>query len=271
MVNKTEIGGVSVTLEEIQEARQKLATTGGTAIRQALAAIHNPLASCDYWGEINAALAAHPELKIAPKTKSDHAQRAKTVFDFVLASKEAALSGGGQAAPGTADDAYTPPPRGSEVPESLVFETDPDKVDRGTTAHKDTQDALAEALRNASLKPRSPKPGDPAFDIAWRDDDAGGVAFICEVKSLTSENETGQVRLAIGQVLDYVHTLDSLREAGSLPPHWEGVHAVRAVVALERRPTRDAHWADLCKRHGIILAWPEEYDGMIAALAPAHV
>jgi hypothetical protein len=101
----------------------------------------------------------------------------------VLAGKAAALSGGGQTDPGTAHDAYTPPPRGGEVPESLVFGTDPDKVDRSTTAHKDTQDALAEALRNASLKPRSPKPGDPAFDIAWRDDDAGGVAFICEVKS----------------------------------------------------------------------------------------
>ncbi len=266
-MNKADVGGVSVTLEEIQEARQKLATTGGTAIKQVLTAIHSPLASCDYWGEINVALAAHPELKVASQTKSDHAQHAKTVFDFVLASKAAALSGGGQAAPGTADDAYTPPPRGGEVPESLVFETDPDKVDRGTTAHKDTQDALAEALRLAGLKPRSPKPGDPAFDIAWRDD-AGGVAFICEVKSLTNENETGQVRLAIGQVLDYVHALDSLREAGTLPPHWEGVHAVRGVVALERRPARDTHWAGLCERHGIILTWPEEYDGMLAALAP---
>jgi hypothetical protein len=34
------------------------------------------------------------------------------------------------AGPGIADDAYTPPPRGGEVPESLVFQTDPDKVDR---------------------------------------------------------------------------------------------------------------------------------------------
>lgn len=60
------------------------------------------------------------------------------------------------------------------------------------------------------------------------------MAFICEVKSLTNENETGQVRLAIGQVLDYVHALDSLRKTGSLAPHLEGVHAVRAVVVLER-------------------------------------
>jgi hypothetical protein len=116
-------------------------------------------------------------------------------------------------------------------------------------------------LRKASLKPRSPKPGDPPFDIAWRDDDAGGVAFICEVKSLTDENETGQIRLAIGQLLDYVHTLGSQREAGSLPPHWEGVHAVRGVVAVERRPAKDVHWTGLCEKHGIILTWPGKYAG----------
>ena len=167
--------------------------------------------------------------------------------------------------PDTADDAYTPPPRGGEVPKSLVFETDPDKIDRGTTAHKDTQDALAEALRDVGLKPRSPKPGDPAFDIAWWGGDAEGTAFVCEVKSLTDENETGQIRLAIGQVLDYVHTLDSLRKAGSLPPHWRGVHAVRGVVAVERRPTEDVRWTSLCEEHGIILTWPEEYAGTLAA------
>jgi hypothetical protein len=174
-------------------------------------------------------------------------------------------------APGTVDDAYTPPPRGGEVPKSLVFETDPDKVDRGTTAHKDTQDALAEALRDADLKPRSPKPGDPAFDIAWRDDDAEGTAFVCEVKSLTDQNEIGQIRLAIGQVLDYVHTLDSLRKARSLPPQWKGVHAVRAVVAVERRPAEDVRWTGLCEEHGIILTWPEIYTNTLAALAPARL
>jgi hypothetical protein len=269
IMNKTDVGGVSVTLEEIQDARQKLATTGGTAIKQVLAAIHNPLASCDYWGEIKAALAAHPELEVAPQTKPNPAaQHAKIVFGFVLVSKEATLSGGGQAAaaPDTADDAYTPPPRGGEVPKSRVFETDPDKIDRGTIAHKDTQDALAEALRKAALKPRSPKSGDPAFDIAWRNDDVKGVAvaFIGEVKSLTDENETWQIRLAIGQVLDYVHMLDSRRKVDSLPPHWKGVRAVRGVVAVERQPTKVDHWTGLCEKLGIILTWPEKYDDTLA-------
>lgn len=194
--------------------------------------------------------------KHPPKTKCLVIARLRRMVDGDV--------GGGQAGPDADDHAYTPPPRGHEVPKSQVFKTDPDKIDRGTTAHKDTQDALAEALRMANLKPRSPKQelGDPAFDIAWRDDE--GVAFIGEVKSLTDENETGQIRLAIGQVLDYVHRLDSLRKADSLPPHWKGLCAVRGVVAVERRPTKSEHWMSLCEKQGIILTWPDEYDDTLA-------
>jgi len=67
--------------------------------------------------------------------------------------------------------------------------------------------------------------------------------------------------------LDYVHTLDSLRKADSLPPRWKGVHAVRGVVAVERRPTKDVRWTGLCEKHGIILTWPEKYADTLAALA----
>lgn len=135
---------------------------------------------------------------------------------------------GEQAAPDTDDQAYKPPPPGGQKRKSQVFETNPDKIDRGTTAHKETEKALAGALRKAGLQPRSPKQelGDPKFDIAWRDDVNGvGVAYIGEVKSLTEENETWQIRLAIGQVLDYVHTLDATQ--GGL-----------AATALEGCPRR---------------------------------
>jgi len=175
---------------------------------------------------------------------------------------------GGQAAPDTDDQAYKPSPPGGQKRKSQVFETNPDKIDRGTTAHKETEKALADALRKANLQPRSPKQelGDPKFDIAWRDDDFKGVAvaFIAEVKSLTDENETWQIRLAIGQVLDYVHTLDSLRRVDSLPPHWMGVRAVRGVVAVERQPHKPGHWKGLCDKLGIILTWPGRYDDMLA-------
>lgn len=178
--------------------------------------------------------------------------------------------GGGESAPDT-DEAYTSPLRDKdkEVAESRVFATNPDKIDRGTTAHMKTEKALADWLRQANLEPRQPKPGaHPQFDIAWRDDNAGGVAvaFIGEVKSLTDENETWQIRLAIGQVLDYVHMLDSRRKEDSLPPHWQGVRAVRGVVVVERQPKNDKYWMGLCEKLGIILTWPEKYDDMLASM-----
>lgn len=200
-------------------------------------------------------LEQYQDRKHRPKTKCLVIARLRRMVDG---------DGGGQSAPDTDDEAYKRPPPGGQEHKSQVFETNPDKIDRGTTAHKKTQNALADALRKANLKPRTPKQGsgDPAFDIAWRDDDVKGVAvaFIGEVKSLTNENETWQIRLAIGQVLDYVHKLDSLRKADSLPPHWQGVHALRAVVAVERQPTKVDHWMGLCEKHGIILTWPEKYD-----------
>jgi hypothetical protein len=145
--------------------------------------------------------------------------------------------------------AYSPPPRaglGVER-ESRVFAVDPDLIDRGTTAHMDIQDALAKALRTHGLRPLSPKPSDPQFDIAWVQDD---VAFITEVKSLTDANEERQLRLGLGQVLSYAHLLN-----------WPGAHAVRAVLAVERRPTAD-YWTTLCAEHDVILTWPDAYEDL---------
>ena len=146
---------------------------------------------------------------------------------------------------------YSPPQRhGSDAePKTRVFEVDPDSIDRGTSAHMDIQDALAEAVRRHGLKPLSPGLGDPQFDIAWI---KYGVAFITEVKSLTDANEERQLRLGLGQVLSYVHLLN-----------WPDVQAVRGVLAVERRPTA-AYWATLCPEHGVTLTWPEVYDGLIA-------
>ncbi|MFE5589067.1 hypothetical protein [Streptomyces sp. NPDC056549] len=39
-----------------------------------------------------------------------------------------------------------------------------------------------------------------AYDLLWS---GGGALTLCEVKSLTEENETDQLREAIGQLLDY--------------------------------------------------------------------
>lgn len=151
--------------------------------------------------------------------------------------------------PPSGGKAYSPPPRTGHPaePKVRVFEVDPDLIDRGTTAHKDVQDALAEALSNHGLAPLSPEAGDPQFDIAWLHD---GVAFVTEVKSLTDANEEKQLRLGLGQVLSYIHLLD-----------WPHADDVRAVLAVERQPNAE-YWTTLCAEHDVILTWPEGYEDL---------
>jgi hypothetical protein len=119
------------------------------------------------------------------------------------------------------------------------FAVDPALVERGVRGHANTQNRLAEQLRSLGIEPRSPRPDEPNFDIAWR---ANGRAFVAEVKSLTIRNEEKQLRLGLGQVLRYVHQLGPDISA-------------RAVLVLERCPC-DSTWSELCVQLGVILAWP---------------
>lgn len=148
----------------------------------------------------------------------------------------------------TGGKTYEPPSRElAAEPVTRVFEVDPDVIDRGTTAHKDIQDALASALRNHGIEPLSPLPGDPKFDVAWKQD---RVAFVAEVKSLTDANEERQLRLGLGQVLSYVHLLD-----------WPDVDEVRGVLAVERKPIAE-YWTTLCPEHDVLLTWPDSFDDL---------
>lgn len=104
-----------------------------------------------------------------------------------------------------------------KAPPRDPFEVDPDAIDRGLRGHAETQEGLVNVVLAHGLLPLSPGPGEPLFDIAWRED---GRVTVVEVKSLTGANEVGQIRLGLGQVLDYQHLLE---RSGS---------AVRAVLAI---------------------------------------
>lgn len=118
------------------------------------------------------------------------------------------------------------------------FAVDPDIVDRSLQMHAFTQNLLAEWIQSDGLIPESPSMGAPAFDLAWR---GRARSFVAEVKSLSSQNEVGQLRLGIGQVLDYAEQLG-----------WN------PVLAVERRPTSD-RWLQLCRRIGVTLLWPARF------------
>jgi hypothetical protein len=64
-------------------------------------------------------------------------------------------------------------------------------------------------------------------------------------KSITTENEERQLRMATGQVIRYRQQLTAT-----------GHEPCFAVICTERQPS-DLSWDDLCEREGIILIWPE--------------
>jgi hypothetical protein len=125
------------------------------------------------------------------------------------------------------------------------FSVDPNEVDRGLRGHARTQNALAAYVTSLGHEPLRPRPGDPDFDLAW---EADGQVWVAEVKSMTAANTTRQLRLAVGQVLDYADRIASTgRDA-------------RPVIAVELEPER--RWIELCLRHGIVLVWPERFEAL---------
>lgn len=135
----------------------------------------------------------------------------------------------------------------------VPFTVDPDAIDRGTAEHKRAQTAVSEALRALAIEPLSPQPGDPDFDVGWR---IGEVWFVAEVKSLTAANEAAQVRLGIGQVLEYRHILARRHSS------------VRAVLVLEREPDM-GRWPDFLESLDIDVVWPETLEAHLAGLVEA--
>jgi hypothetical protein len=118
-------------------------------------------------------------------------------------------------------------------------------VEFGPSRSKRFGRALAEAQRAPASAARSSPAGTGRFDLAW---EASGTVFVAEVKSINDQNEEGQLRLGLGQVLRNRHRLRGLGHA----------HVV-AVLVPERAP-RDPAWHDLCQELGVALLSRDELD-----------
>jgi hypothetical protein len=138
----------------------------------------------------------------------------------------------------------------SDVAPSDPFERDPQELERALGAHSRLQNALADLARDRGLEPLSPLAFDPEYDLGWRLDD--GTFVLVEVKSATSVNLEGQLRLGLGQVLRYGATLSARGEK------------VRHVIAVERLPG-DEVWVDLLARLDVQLVSPETLEEVFAA------
>jgi hypothetical protein len=131
--------------------------------------------------------------------------------------------------------------------EPSALSLDLDKLDKGTEAHEATVAALIEHLVARQVEVRGHGRNAPRFDAGWsRGDDV----FIAEVKSLTGAGEEQQIRLGVGQVIDYAHQLRSLKTHGQ----------VRPVLVLEKQPA-DSRWTAMARDNGIILTWGPDFEG----------
>lgn len=118
------------------------------------------------------------------------------------------------------------------------------KLDAGSRAHQETLKKLINHLGDVPV--RTPRPGGPLFDAGWSN---GRVLYIAEVKSLTGTNQAQQIRLGLGQVLDYHHQLG-------------GKSNMKPVLVLQQRPTDVDLWAGLTDRHGVLLTWGPDFPGV---------
>jgi hypothetical protein len=127
------------------------------------------------------------------------------------------------------------------------FTVDPAAIERGVSGHVESQNTVADALRAAGIEPRSPRPVEPNFDLAW---ERAGTIFVAEVKSITARSEERQLRLGLGQVLRYRALLEREYEV------------VRAVLIPERAPS-DPSWRELCTELGILLVTPVDVSPLL--------
>ena len=117
-------------------------------------------------------------------------------------------------------------------------------MERGLKGHARTQNPLADWVQAQGLTPRSPAGSEPNFDLAW---DEGSTTFVVEVKSITATNQEKQLRLGLGQVLRYRHTIAA-----------SGRDCV-AVLAAEREPD-DGSWQSLCDELDVLLVFPGSFE-----------
>jgi hypothetical protein len=136
------------------------------------------------------------------------------------------------------EDADVAPP----VPRNFA---DPDSFGQGLRTHRRLQNQLAQLVKTSGFRPLSPLAADPDYDLAWVGEDETMV--VVEVKSVTAGNEIRQLRMGLGQVLDYNSTLKR-----------RGL-TVQPVLYVQRQPADD-RWIDLAQAVGVILAWPGAED-----------
>jgi hypothetical protein len=137
---------------------------------------------------------------------------------------------------------YRPATPDPTVRPADLFTFDPQTRERALAAHAGVQNGLAEHVESIGFWPFSPTGDEPDFDLAWRRDNT---LYVAEVKSLSGVSATHQLRLGLGQVLQYRTQLR------------RGHADVVGVLAVEFDP--GGAWQDTCAEVDIVLTWPSDW------------
>ncbi|XMA39418.1 hypothetical protein O1157_30220 [Streptomyces albogriseolus] len=137
--------------------------------------------------------------------------------------------------------------RGRSTAQEL--KVDLSSLDEGTAAHERTVDALIKHLGRRGTEVHTFARNSPRFDAGWA---VGKDIFVAEVKSLTGTSQDQQIRLGIGQVLDYAHQLRTRTGSGA---------SIQPILVLEKKPA-DGRWSSLAQAVGIQLTWAPRFPGI---------
>ncbi|MGC4763565.1 hypothetical protein ACLQ20_11995 [Micromonospora sp. DT46] len=191
---------------------------------------------------LNAWVAAGP-FSFGSRYRPEVAGRAWRAAETLLAGAAPAETGGERGF----DREYA----GSAVPADLSVQRsfDADAYLAGVSEHDRLCRALIDHLAAEGVRVGAGLHGVPV-DLAWRDTD--GRQFVAEVKSVVGDNEVAQLRLGLGQVLEYRHRL-----------------AARGIVAtpvLIVSTCTDQAWSAICGDNRVILLQGQGTSDWTAAL-----
>lgn len=142
----------------------------------------------------------------------------------------------------------------SDLAESeTITVRDSDAVEAALEGHASTQNALADLVGELGCNPLSPR-GQVRFDLAWEVDDW---IWVAEVKSLVGGRESEQLRIGLGQVLEYSWRL-----------HRELDRPIQPVLAVEREVT-DSSWMSICEAVEVLLLWAPTFQGIAEGVSRA--